>query len=118
MHLGHKNVPTASGGNLAPENTALEGASCNLSAGKSGYVKEGMSWEPRNTQKNQPSQTKLTKNGCKLNKACEINAIYLLYLAISYAKWPFSDHPGAPWVLKRLNPCFTQEDKALDVVGR
>ena len=43
MHLGHKNVPTSKGGNLAPVNTDLEGASCNLSAGNSGYVKEGMS---------------------------------------------------------------------------
>lgn len=43
MHLGHKNVPTAKGGNLEPVNVALEGASCNLSAGSSGYVKEGMS---------------------------------------------------------------------------
>ncbi|WP_167409880.1 RHS repeat-associated core domain-containing protein [Pseudomonas sichuanensis] len=43
MHLGHTNVPTSKGGNLAPCNTALEGASCNLSAGNSGYVKEGMS---------------------------------------------------------------------------
>ncbi|WP_290445529.1 RHS repeat-associated core domain-containing protein, partial [Pseudomonas sp. VA159-2] len=43
MHLGHTNIPTSKGGNLAPCNTALEGASCNLSAGNSGYVKEGMS---------------------------------------------------------------------------
>ncbi|WP_287168285.1 RHS repeat-associated core domain-containing protein, partial [Pseudomonas sp.] len=43
MHLGHTNAPTSKGGNLAPCNTALEGASCNLSAGNSGYVKEGMS---------------------------------------------------------------------------
>ncbi|AVS66200.1 sugar-binding protein [Paracidovorax avenae] len=43
MHLGHKNVPTSKGGNLADVNTALEGASCNLSAGNSGYVKDGMS---------------------------------------------------------------------------
>ncbi|WP_175811358.1 RHS repeat-associated core domain-containing protein [Burkholderia contaminans] len=43
MHLGHKNVPTSKGGNLANVNVALEGASCNLSAGSSGYVKAGMS---------------------------------------------------------------------------
>lgn len=43
MHLGHKNVPTAKGGNLESVNVSLEGASCNLSAGSSGYVKEGMS---------------------------------------------------------------------------
>jgi uncharacterized protein RhaS with RHS repeats len=43
MHLGHKNVPTSKGGNLEPVNVDLEGASCNLSAGSSGYVKEGMS---------------------------------------------------------------------------
>ncbi|WP_339539350.1 RHS repeat-associated core domain-containing protein [Pseudomonas sp. RA_15y_Pfl2_54] len=43
MHLGHTNVPTSKGGNLAKVNIALEGASCNLSAGSSGYVKEGMS---------------------------------------------------------------------------
>jgi RHS repeat-associated protein len=43
MHLGHKNVPTSKGGNLADENVDLEGASCNLSAGNSGYVKQGMS---------------------------------------------------------------------------
>jgi RHS repeat-associated protein len=43
MHLGHKNVPTSKGGNLADVNVDLEGASCNLSAGNSGYVKEGMS---------------------------------------------------------------------------
>ena len=42
MHLGHKNVPTSKGGNLDDVNIALEGASCNLSAGSSGYVKEGM----------------------------------------------------------------------------
>ncbi|WP_354335502.1 RHS repeat-associated core domain-containing protein, partial [Undibacterium sp. GrIS 1.2] len=43
MHLGHKNVPTSKGGNLADVNVDTEGASCNLSAGNSGYVKEGMS---------------------------------------------------------------------------
>ncbi|MES2264686.1 MAG: RHS repeat-associated core domain-containing protein [Pseudomonadota bacterium] len=43
MHLGHKNVPTSKGGNLADINVDTEGASCNLSAGSSGYVKEGMS---------------------------------------------------------------------------
>ncbi|MBX8553942.1 RHS repeat-associated core domain-containing protein, partial [Pseudomonas cichorii] len=43
MHLGHKNVPTSKGGNLADVNVDLEGASCNLSAGNSGYVKDGMS---------------------------------------------------------------------------
>jgi hypothetical protein len=43
MHLGHKNVPTSKGGNLEDVNVDLEGASCNLSAGNSGYVKEGMS---------------------------------------------------------------------------
>ncbi|MGZ2747564.1 RHS repeat-associated core domain-containing protein [Burkholderia stagnalis] len=43
MHLGHKNVPTSKGGNLDAVNIALEGASCNLSAGSSGYVKAGMS---------------------------------------------------------------------------
>ncbi|NIF19973.1 RHS repeat-associated core domain-containing protein [Pantoea sp. Cy-639] len=43
MHLGHTNVPTSKGGNLAPCNTALEGAACNLSAGNSGYAKQGMS---------------------------------------------------------------------------
>jgi RHS repeat-associated protein len=43
MHLGHKNVATSNGGNLADVNVDLEGASCNLSAGNSGYVKEGMS---------------------------------------------------------------------------
>lgn len=43
MHLGHKNVPTSKGGNLADENIALEGAACNLSAGNSGYAKDGMS---------------------------------------------------------------------------
>ena len=43
MHLGHRNVPTSKGGNLSDTNVDLEGASCNLSAGNSGYVKEGMS---------------------------------------------------------------------------
>ncbi|KAA0079619.1 sugar-binding protein [Paraburkholderia sp. T12-10] len=43
MHLGHRNVPTSKGGNLSNANIDLEGASCNLSAGNSGYVKEGMS---------------------------------------------------------------------------
>ena len=43
MHLGHKNVPTSKGGNLSSTNVELEGASCNLSAGASGYVKDGMS---------------------------------------------------------------------------
>jgi RHS repeat-associated protein len=43
MHLGHKNVATSKGGNLADANVELEGASCNLSAGNSGYVKDGMS---------------------------------------------------------------------------
>ena len=43
MHLGHKIVPTSKGGNLDDVNTDLEGASCNLSAGNSGYAKEGMS---------------------------------------------------------------------------
>ncbi|QLI83208.1 RHS domain-containing protein [Chitinibacter fontanus] len=43
MHLGHKNVPTAKGGNLADLNVELEDAACNLSAGSSGYVKEGIS---------------------------------------------------------------------------
>ncbi|WP_167375394.1 RHS repeat-associated core domain-containing protein [Burkholderia metallica] len=43
MHLGHRNVATANGGNLSDVNVELEGASCNLSAGSSGYVKEGMS---------------------------------------------------------------------------
>jgi RHS repeat-associated protein len=47
MHLGHKNVPTSKGGNLDPVNTELEGASCNLSAGNSGYVKDGMSCKER-----------------------------------------------------------------------
>jgi hypothetical protein len=43
MHLGNKVTPTSKGGNLSQGNTALEGAACNLSAGNSGYVKEGMS---------------------------------------------------------------------------
>jgi RHS repeat-associated protein len=43
MHLGHKNVPTSKNGNLSPENTALEGASCNLSAGNRGAPSAGMS---------------------------------------------------------------------------
>ncbi len=47
MHLGHKKVPTSKGGNLSTGNTALEGAACNLSAGNSGYVKEGMSCKER-----------------------------------------------------------------------
>lgn len=36
MHLGHKNVPTSRGGNLASDNVCLEGAACNLSAGNRG----------------------------------------------------------------------------------
>lgn len=47
MHLGHKNVPTSKGGNLEPVNVDLEGASCNLSAGNSGYAKDGMSCAER-----------------------------------------------------------------------
>lgn len=47
MHLGHTKVPTSKGGNLSAKNTALEGAACNLSAGNSGYVKEGMSCKER-----------------------------------------------------------------------
>ena len=47
MHLGHVNVPTSKGGNVDDVNIALEGASCNLSAGNSGYVKEGMSCKER-----------------------------------------------------------------------
>ena len=47
VHVGHTNVPKSKGGNLAAENTALEGASCNLSAGSSGYVKDGMSCAER-----------------------------------------------------------------------
>ncbi|WP_442808225.1 RHS repeat-associated core domain-containing protein [Trinickia soli] len=47
MHLGHKNVPVSKGGNLSPENTALEGAACNLSAGNRGAPSLGMSCAER-----------------------------------------------------------------------
>jgi RHS repeat-associated protein len=41
MHLGHRNKPVSKGGNSDPVNTALEGASCNLSAGNRGRPKKG-----------------------------------------------------------------------------
>ncbi|WKX09799.1 Hint domain-containing protein [Streptomyces sp. NL15-2K] len=47
LHLGHKNVPTSKGGNLAPENVCLEGAACNLSANNRGGVKPGRSCAER-----------------------------------------------------------------------
>ncbi|WP_256218031.1 RHS repeat-associated core domain-containing protein [Burkholderia contaminans] len=47
MHVGHKNVPVSKGGNLSPENTALEGAACNLSAGNRGAPSLGMSCAER-----------------------------------------------------------------------
>ncbi|MFJ3235917.1 polymorphic toxin-type HINT domain-containing protein [Streptomyces sp. NPDC086787] len=47
MHLGHKNIPTSKGGNLAPDNVCLEGAACNLSANNRGYVKPGSSCAER-----------------------------------------------------------------------
>jgi large repetitive protein len=47
MHLGHVNVPTSKGGNLADENVCLEGAACNLSAGNRGRVKPGRSCAER-----------------------------------------------------------------------
>lgn len=47
MHLGHRNVPTSKGGNLAPENICLEGAACNLSAGNRGAPSQGMSCAER-----------------------------------------------------------------------
>jgi len=43
MHLGHRNTPTSRGGNLSPDNVALEGAACNLSAGNRGGPSAGMS---------------------------------------------------------------------------
>ncbi|WP_260436923.1 RHS repeat-associated core domain-containing protein, partial [Burkholderia contaminans] len=47
MHVGHKNVPVSKGGNLSPENTALAGAACNLSAGNRGAPSLGMSCAER-----------------------------------------------------------------------
>uniref|UniRef100_UPI001ABAB39B RHS repeat-associated core domain-containing protein n=1 Tax=Burkholderia pyrrocinia TaxID=60550 RepID=UPI001ABAB39B len=47
MHVGHRNVPVSKGGNLSPENTALEGAACNLSAGNRGAPSLGMSCAER-----------------------------------------------------------------------
>ena len=47
MHLGHRNVPTSRGGNLSRENTCLEGAACNLSAGNRGAPSPGMSCAER-----------------------------------------------------------------------
>jgi RHS repeat-associated protein len=43
FHVGHRNVPTSLGGNLAQENVVLEGAACNLSAGNRGTVLPGRS---------------------------------------------------------------------------
>jgi hypothetical protein len=47
VHLGHRNVPTSRGGNLAPENVCLEGAACNISAGNRGAPSPGMSCAER-----------------------------------------------------------------------
>jgi RHS repeat-associated protein len=47
MHLGHRNVPTSRGGNLAQPNACLEGAACNLSAGNRGAPRPGMSCAER-----------------------------------------------------------------------
>ncbi|MGH9267866.1 MAG: HNH endonuclease, partial [Acidimicrobiales bacterium] len=47
FHVGHRNVPRADGGNLAPENLCLEGAACNLSAQNRGAPSPGMSCAAR-----------------------------------------------------------------------
>lgn len=43
FHVGHRNVPTSLGGNLEPQNVALEGAACNLGAGTRGVPGIGRS---------------------------------------------------------------------------
>jgi RHS repeat-associated protein len=47
MHIGHRNVPRADGGNLEPVNVCLEGAACNLSAGNRGAPTPGRSCADR-----------------------------------------------------------------------
>jgi RHS repeat-associated protein len=47
MQIGHRNVPRANGGNLNPENLAVEGAACNSSAQNRGYVTPGKSCAER-----------------------------------------------------------------------
>jgi len=47
MHVGHRNVATADGGNLSPVNTCWEGAACNLGAGNRGGPNPGRSCAER-----------------------------------------------------------------------
>ena len=47
FHVGHRNVPRSQGGNLSPQNLALEGAACNTSAGARGAPSPGMSCAER-----------------------------------------------------------------------
>jgi RHS repeat-associated protein len=47
MHVGHRNVPRSSGGNISRTNACWEGAACNLSAGNRGKPTPGMSCAER-----------------------------------------------------------------------